>query len=168
MCRYFSRIDMSAENGVQMTNCSSTIVVIDDDENHLCYLTTLLRQAGYNCVAFPKARKAVQYIARNPVALVITEVVMPDLDGVEVMRSLKKAFPELPVIALCGNQAHDLYLRLMDQLGASASLSKPVTPPTILGVIENWVRKQFEDPRQLELPVVDFVRARPSGRKSSE
>jgi len=83
---------------------------------------------------------------------------MPDLDGIEVMRSLKEAFPELPVIALCGNQARDLYLRLMDQLGASASFTKPVTPPAILGVIENWVRKQFEDPRQLDLPILDFFK----------
>jgi DNA-binding response OmpR family regulator len=138
-----------------MTGCTSKIVIIDDDENHLFYLTTLLRQAGYQCVAFPQARKAIQYIAENSVALVITEVLMPDLDGIEVLRTLKATFPDVPVVALCGNHESDLYLRLMDQLGANASFTKPIKPPAILRVIESWVRKQFEDTGQLELPMSD-------------
>jgi len=152
-----------------MTDCASTIVIIDDDENHLCYLTALLRQAGYNCIAFPRARDAIQYIAKNSVALVITEVVMPDLDGVEVLRALRAKFPMLPVVALCGNQGQELYLRLMHQLGASATFAKPVTPPKILSVIENWVRRQFDDSRQLELPLKEFLEvAAPGCRCGSE
>ena len=138
-----------------MTGCNATIIVIDNDEHHLFYLTTLLRQAGYNCAAFSKAKRAIEYIAENSVALVITEVVMPDLDGIEVLRTIKATFPNLPVVALCGNHSSDLYLRLMDQLGANASFPKPIRPPAVLGAIESWVRKQFDNPRQLELPISD-------------
>jgi CheY-like chemotaxis protein len=65
-----------------------------------------------------------------------TEVVPPDLDAVEILRAFKATFPDVPVVALCGNDKSDLYLHLMDELGANAVLAKPVRLPAILRVIK--------------------------------
>jgi CheY-like chemotaxis protein len=126
-----------------MTDHAATIVVIDNDVDDLAYLTGLLILAGYRCAGFSQASRAIDYIAVNSVALVITAVVMPDLDGVDILRTLKATFPGVPVVALCGNDKPDLYLRLVDELGANGVIAKPVQSPAILRVLKRWAPKQF-------------------------
>ena len=73
------------------------IVIIDDHPEHLDYLAMLLRRAGYGVAAFDKAQAALDHVAHAPVDLVITDVFMPDIDGIEVLMSLRRSFPDLPV-----------------------------------------------------------------------
>jgi len=136
---------------------SPVIVIIDNDEDHLCYLTSLLRRAGYDCAAFPHVRAAMKYIVENDVALVITEVVMPELDGIEVLRAVKLSFPDVPVVAVCGTRQGDLYLHLMQQFGASATFAKPIAAPAVLGAVEQWVDRQSPESSGRELPIEDLV-----------
>lgn len=115
------------------------IVIIDDHVDHLCYIETLLKRAGYRVVAFDRARKALDYIAHEPVALVITDLFMPDMDGIEVVRSLKQKQPAPAVIGISGgvsDQALPL-LKAMSALGAHTVLSKPIDGPTLLSTVAN-------------------------------
>jgi DNA-binding NtrC family response regulator len=136
------------------SDSTDLIVVIDHDEQHLCDLTVLLRQAGYNCFGFPRATSALRYLKENRIALVITEVVMPDLDGIEVLLEIKRANPELPVLAICGTGDRDYYLSCMEKLGAVAAVAKPLDPARFLATVSRWVPLQPAISSEPQAPIL--------------
>lgn len=124
-----------------MTDPAPAIVVIDDHPEHLDYLAMLLRRAGYAVVAFNKAQAALDYVAQSPVELIITDVFMPDLDGIEVLMALRRSFPDLPVIAVSGigPRAQPLFLGVMRHLGARATFTKPLDDVALLSTVARLV-----------------------------
>lgn len=117
------------------------IVVIDDDCDSLAYLTTLLSRRGIRCVAFWRSQEALDYIRAHPVAVVVTDIFMPEVDGVQLISAIKDCRPEAAVIALSGyNQS---YLRCMKVLGAIAAISKPVDPATLVAAIDRCLDPTF-------------------------
>jgi CheY-like chemotaxis protein len=125
-----------------MTNPAPAIVVIDDHPEHLDYLAMLLRRAGYAVVAFNKAQAALDYVAQSPVDLIVTDVFMPDLDGIEVLMALQRSFPDLPVIAVSGigPRSQPLFLGVMLHLGARATFTKPLDDVALLSTVARLVR----------------------------
>jgi two-component system chemotaxis response regulator CheY len=120
---------------------AATVVVIDDHPEHLDYLAMLLRRAGYVVAAFNAAQAALDYAAQSPVDLVITDVFMPDLDGIEVLMALRRSFPDLPVIAVSGvgPRSEPLFLGAMQHLGASAAFAKPVDDAALLSTVARLI-----------------------------
>lgn len=117
------------------------IVVIDDDCDSLAYLTTLLSRRGIRCVAFWRSQEALDYIRAHPVNVVVTDIFMPEVDGVQLISAIKDCRPEAAVIALSGyNQS---YLRCMKVLGAIAAISKPVDPAILVAAIDRCLDPTF-------------------------
>jgi CheY-like chemotaxis protein len=122
-----------------MTNLpSSPIVIIDDDAEHLAYVTTLLTRTGHSCLGFTNARNALSYLAKNRAELVVTDIFMPDMDGFELLRALRANFPAVAVITLSGEgrMTKDFYLECAQHLGAVAALRKPFEPDTLCQIVE--------------------------------
>jgi two-component system chemotaxis response regulator CheY len=119
----------------------ATVVIIDDHPEHLDYLAMLLRRAGYVVAAFEKAQAALDFVARSPVDLVITDVFMPDLDGIEVLMALRRSFPDLPVIAVSGvgPRSQPLFLGVMRHMGARATFAKPLDEIALLATMARLV-----------------------------
>ena len=67
-------------------------------------------------------------------ALVITDILMPQTDGLEVIRELRRGAPRIPTLAISGG--HAIYLRMAKRLGASAILAKPFRPMDILRAVD--------------------------------
>jgi two-component system response regulator YesN len=110
------------------------VVVIDDDCDSLDFLTTLLERRGIRCAAFWQSQEALDYIREHPVLVVITDIFMPEIDGVQLISVIKECRPEVSVIALSGyNQS---YLRCMQVLGAIAGMSKPVDSDALVAAID--------------------------------
>jgi len=122
---------------------SSPIVVIDDDAEHLVYVTTLLTRIGKHCLGFTSGRDALSYLRNNRVALVVTDIFMPDMDGFELLRALSTAFPEVPVVTLSGEgrMTKDFYLECARHLGAVAALRKPFDPDALREIIEEHTKR---------------------------
>jgi two-component system chemotaxis response regulator CheY len=118
------------------------IVAIDDHAEHLDYLVTLLRRAGYVVEGFAHAVTALDYIARTPVSLVITDVFMPEMDGFEVLKALLQSHPELPLIAVSGTASpeHGRLLSGMKTLGARAVFTKPLDAAALLESVSVLIR----------------------------
>jgi two-component system phosphoglycerate transport system response regulator PgtA len=112
---------------------SANIVVIDDDCDSLDYLTTLLARKGIHCVAFCDPTAALNYIRAHAVSVVVTDIFMPDVDGVELITAIGKCRPETAVIALSGYPQS--YLRCMKMLGAVAGMAKPVDPAALVSAV---------------------------------
>jgi DNA-binding NtrC family response regulator len=119
------------------TDPRADIVLIDDHPEHLDYLATLLRRAGYVVAAFHRAAPALCHLKRYPAHLVITDVFMPEKDGFEVLKEVEREFPGLPLIAVSGIGLREqaLYLESMRHLGARAAFAKPVDGDALLATV---------------------------------
>lgn len=117
-----------------------SIVVIEDHPEYLDYMATLLRRAGYRVVGFGAASHAMRHVAKDAASLIITDVFMPDMDGFEVLRELKRLGREIPVIALTGvNPRHALFLDAMRHMGARATFTKPIDPEVLLAAVARLI-----------------------------
>ena len=129
---------------VMATLQSLPIVVIDDDEEHLAYVTALLTRMGRACLGFASAREAIAFMKGNRVAFVITDIFMPDMDGFELLRALRTAFPAVAVVTLSGEgrMTKDFYLECAQHLGAAAALRKPFDPDALRRIIERLAPRE--------------------------
>src|SRR5260221_8410399 len=76
------------------------ILVVDDDDALRVVLVGLLKQAGYVARAAPSGARALEEVAKAPVDLVVTDVRMPGMDGIQLLAALTKQIPDLPVIVI--------------------------------------------------------------------
>ena len=98
----------------------------------------LLEEEGYTVLPVGDGRTALRMVGEQPVDLVITDLFMPDVDGFEVIRTLARDHPGLPVIAMSGEPV-DLgasMLEVAGQLGAVRVLLKPFTPEALFEAVE--------------------------------
>lgn len=115
-----------------------TILVVDDEELIRRVIVKLLERHGYTVVAVGQAKAALERVAAGGVALVLTDVLMPDMDGTELLLALRRRYSEVPVIAMSGGGRISAvsYLDTMGALGAAAVLPKPFTEDELVAVIE--------------------------------
>lgn len=114
------------------------ILVIDDEED-ICEMTKLLlEKAGHDVTVTTDARLAARLLREQPYEAVITDMLMPDKDGLEVMADLRRYHPEVRIIASSGGGrvSSDSYLTIARKSGAHALLSKPFTLPELLACID--------------------------------
>jgi DNA-binding response OmpR family regulator len=120
------------------------ILVIDDEPALLMALATVLEQAGFQVFAAQSGREATAMILEHPIDLLITDLNMPDEDGIEIIRRLRKDHPQLKVIAMSGTFGPNI-MSIAQKLGADATLSKPMTGTKLL----DCIRKLSDEPDHL-------------------
>lgn len=111
-----------------------SILVIDDTPEMRDTLELALTAAGYQVLVATNGQTAQRTLAIVKVDLVITDVVMPEKDGIEVAMELRKSHPTLPVIVMSGGGklASDVYLSMARSLGAKGILQKPFSKEQLL------------------------------------
>jgi two-component system NtrC family response regulator len=77
-----------------------TILIVDDEKNYLVVLEALLSPEGYEIVTSEKAQEALRMIQEADVDLVLTDMKMPGMTGMELLEEAKKIKPEVPVIMM--------------------------------------------------------------------
>jgi DNA-binding response OmpR family regulator len=115
------------------------ILVIDDDDSFRSMLCKKLTRAGYAVLDCPDGRKGVALVREHGVPLVITDLIMPDQEGIETIILLRKEFPEVKIIAISGGGrgSSDIYLDSAMRLGAMRCFAKPFeTEPFLQAVRE--------------------------------
>lgn len=115
----------------------SRILVIEDEDLIRRVLVTALTRAGHEVVEAPDGRAGLKIVRSQRLDLVITDVVMPEQDGLEVMMAMRREFPTTPLIAMSGApQNMPLYLGFAAKLGATSTLAKPFTIPELFAVVD--------------------------------
>jgi CheY-like chemotaxis protein len=114
----------------------ATILVIDDDPQLRRLLARVLKGAGHTVHEAKNGRKGIELFHQIHPALVITDIVMPDTEGIETIRELRGEAPALPILAISGGANLALYLEFAAELGATASLAKPFGNDELLSVVE--------------------------------
>lgn len=103
------------------------ILVVEDDMIMRETLSDILRFEGYDVSTADGGNKALELISNNSFDLVITDVLMPDRDGFDVITEAKQKCPGIRVIAISGGgyMSSDAYLKMASNAGADDTLSKP-------------------------------------------
>lgn len=127
---------------VQVDKTKGRILVVDDEASQRHTLAVILEKLGYWQKEFESGQQVVDYL-QEPRAdepdLVLLDVVMPEMDGLETLKLLRELRPDLPVIILTAHGKIDIAVNAM-KIGAADFLVKPVTPERLRVSIENALR----------------------------
>lgn len=115
------------------------LLLIDDDTLVRQTLEQALARAGYAVFAAGNGREGLAVLDRETVDLVITDIIMPEAEGIETIRELRRRAPAIPIIAISGGgQTGRLdFLGIAQQFGAAHVLAKPFTLATLIAAVEH-------------------------------
>ncbi len=113
------------------------ILVIDDDVQFRQMLRQMLERAGYEVVDAADGRKGMKLFCAAPADLVITDIVMPEQEGIETIIELKRDFPDIKIVAISGGGRIDSkdYLELAEHFGVTRTFGKPLDREEFLAAI---------------------------------
>jgi FixJ family two-component response regulator len=112
----------------------SLVVVVDDDYRILESLESLLESAGYTAAVFPSGEALLQSKAVAAASCLVTDVRMPNVDGLELQRRIKRQRPELPIIFMTAHHDDEVERRAIEA-GAVGFLRKTFSPSDFLRAI---------------------------------
>ena len=116
----------------------SHILVIEDDVAFRRVVATVLRRAGHEVDEAGNGRDALELCERVRPDAVVTDINMPEMDGVEVIVALRQLRPGLPVVAMSGGglMPKELNLKNAELLGAVDVIPKPFEPAELRDIVE--------------------------------
>lgn len=107
----------------------ANVLVIDDDDEVRDFVVRLLKRRGYSVTGACNGEAGLASLAAASFALVITDIVMPDMEGLETIKRIRRASPTMPIIAISGGGSSRVdYLKFARKFGADAVLAKPFDP----------------------------------------
>jgi CheY-like chemotaxis protein len=113
----------------------ASILVIDDNELVRGFLRAVLEGQGHAVAEAGQGRDALQRLHQSSVDLVLTDIYMPDCDGLEVIMTLRREFPAVRIVAISGGSGERNLLVAARQLGAQAVLEKPINVDELLKTV---------------------------------
>lgn len=125
----------TAQNRTYDAFVRSDVFLIDDEVEICRSLTELLSARGYRCEAESDPTKAIGAIRDSTPKVVLLDIRMPTIGGIDLLRSLREEFPAVPVIMITGHATVDNAIKAM-RYGAANFFTKPVPMPELLGEIE--------------------------------
>jgi EAL domain-containing protein (putative c-di-GMP-specific phosphodiesterase class I) len=146
-----------------------TVLLVDDEPEALRALERVLRSAGYQVEAFASAREAVKRVSAGGVHVVVSDITMPEMTGVELLRIIRSYDPDLPVVLVTGLPAIESATDAVEY-GAFKYIVKPVEPEVLRRAVER-ARKLYRLARMkreaLRLLGVNAVSADRAGLEAS-
>ncbi len=115
----------------------ATILVIDDQEPIRGLLRRALEGANYEVLEASNGRLGLELYRERLAELVITDIFMPEMNGLEMMVELKRKFPEVKVIVMSGGLESEGALNVAKQLGARQTFRKPLDIETLLNAVRD-------------------------------
>ncbi|GGF23138.1 response regulator [Aliidongia dinghuensis] len=115
------------------------ILVIDDDPTIRSLIGGLLEAAGHSSVEARDGRDGIEIFAKQAIDLVVTDIVMPEQEGIETIGALRRLSRTVPILAISGSATIGSpgdYLRAAAALGASGTLQKPFAPDALMAAVD--------------------------------
>jgi DNA-binding NtrC family response regulator len=110
------------------------ILVVDDDAGVRDVVRSMLESEGYAVAVAQNGREALNALKAEEFHVVITDLVMPEQEGIETIKIVRRDYPSIKVIAMSGAFGGD-YLRIAGYLGAHGTLAKPLQMASVLKVV---------------------------------
>lgn len=147
---------------------SSKILVIDDDTSFCVMLKTFLQKKGYEVTNAFTAKEAEEAIKNQVFDVVLTDIRLPDSDGIQILKSIKEVSFKTQVILMTGYTDIKTAVSAM-KMGAYDYVGKPINPDEILHTIEQSLKKKADNPEavsskkdKIETVDVSFVKGNSS------
>ena len=118
-----------------------SILLIDDNDQIRTLLRRVLEEAGYFVMDAANGREGLRQFRQTPVALVITDLLMPDSDGLEVTMTLRRESPHVKIIALTGGAGEPNLLQVAKLLGAHRTMKKPLEMTELLKAVQQELQE---------------------------
>lgn len=120
----------------------ATILVVDDDEAFRSVLRRTLVRAGYDVLEAADGAAALKTLSGARVELVITDIIMPNMEGIETIRALRRTYPHLGIVAMSGGgrMKPEGYLEGATAFGAARILRKPFDNVELFAAVEDALR----------------------------
>lgn len=118
------------------------VLIIDDDEQIRVLLEQMMHWAGFEVMVAENGKVAMQLQHENPADLVITDLIMPEQEGLETISRLKKEYAGIKIIAISGGGriGPEAYLPAALELGADKVFSKPFDVQEIVDTVREMLR----------------------------
>ncbi len=115
------------------------ILLVEDDRAVRDLLYRQLTDAGYDVEVAEDGTDGLKIYRDQQPDLVVTDIIMPEMEGIQMMRELRRESPDVRVIAISGGGrgSADTYLQLAARMGAKSTLEKPVRQDTLLAAVED-------------------------------
>lgn len=113
------------------------LILIEDDELLRRTLTRLLERHGFSVREAGNGMEGLKLMRELPAPLVVTDLIMPEMEGIETIRHLRRLYPDTRIVAISGGGTigAKCYLAVARQLGADRTLAKPFKPEQLLRVV---------------------------------
>ena len=123
---------------IESGNQSPVILLIDDEESFRSVIKQVLVIAGYEVVEASNGAEGIQLFHQKPADMIVTDIIMPEKEGIETIIELKKAFPHVKLIAMSGGGWYgtDIDFDMAKRLGAR-TLDKPFALQELLDVVSD-------------------------------
>jgi len=119
----------------------SNILVVDDENVARQSLTEILKLEGYNVVSVPNGQAAVEHVRTHPVDLMVVDLRMPGMDGLQVIQVVNQVAPDTEVILLTAHGSTDSAIQAL-RLRVHDYLTKPAAPAQVLASVKKGLARR--------------------------
>jgi two-component system, NtrC family, response regulator AtoC len=133
------------------------VLIVDDELNMRLVLAAMLKKEGYSIASAADGREALQILKSSKIDVVVTDLKMPNLDGMGLLNSITEQYPEVPVIMIT---AHGSVATAVEALkkGALDYITKPFEQDELKGVISKAIKTRTLNENELFLPPEEIER----------
>lgn len=122
---------------------SQTIIIVDDEEMVLTSLSSFLSlETEYNVKTFTSGKEALDFVKNHEIDLVVSDYLMPEMDGITFLAQVKKFKPEVPRIILTGYADKENAIKAINEVGLFQYIEKPWDNDDLLIIFRNGLERQ--------------------------
>jgi len=112
--------------------------VVDDNQMMRKLIKNLFHGEEYEIMEANNGIEGLDYVNQNPVDLIITDIVMPKMEGIELIMNLRRDFPKIKIIAISGGRPY--YLYMAKKLGIDGIFTKPLNHHAFLQAVKRLIQ----------------------------
>jgi len=137
----FSQVDSEEPREAAVGQRAKRVLVVDDEENARIGLSKILEQEGYRVDSVANGREALDFLQHQNVQVVISDLQMPEMNGMNFLRELNRHYPSTQVIMVTAHGGVESYLEAI-HLGAYEYINKPIKLEELRIVMNKMLTEQ--------------------------
>lgn len=128
---------------MSVVKLESTIVLVDDEEMVLTSLRSFINlETNFNVETFTSAETALEFIKNNDIDIVISDYLMPEMDGISFLAKVREIRPDVPRIILTGYADKENAIKAINDVGLFQYIEKPWDNDDLLIILRNGMERQ--------------------------
>jgi two-component system alkaline phosphatase synthesis response regulator PhoP len=135
-----------------MAQATESILIVEDESSIASFVALYLKNAGYSVRTVAKGADALDQVSSDPPSLTILDLMLPDIDGIEVCRRIRKT-SDVPILMLTARD-EDVDKIIGLEVGADDYMTKPFNPRELVARVKSILRRSAPERRQAESAVL--------------